>query len=517
MAAAATWDAPSGARWVLAATILGSGLAFLETSVVNVALPAAQVGLGAAATEMQWVANAYTLVLGALILAGGSAGDRYGRRRVFALGVALFAGASAACGLATGTAVLVAARAVQGLGGALLVPNSLAMLSAAFPERERGRAIGTWAGVSALTTALGPVLGGWLVDAVSWRAIFFVVVPVAVAALAITWWRVPEQATEGADGPLDWPGALLATVGLGAVTYGLTAAGEAGLGASVPLAAMGAGVVLLAGFLAVEARAAAPTMPLPLFRSPTFTGANLLTLLLYGALGAAFFFLPFRLVRLDGYSAAAVGAAFLPFALVLGVLSRWAGGLRDRHGARPPLVVGPLVAAAGFALLARPGIGEPYWTAVLPSMVLLGLGMAVAVAPLTTTVMSAVPPRYTGVASGINNAVARVASAQAVAVLGLVALAAFGRGLSGRVAALDVRPEVARAVLAETRRLADARVPPGATGAEREALARAIDESLLASFRWTAGLAAALAATSALAAGLMIERGRPNRPVKEVQ
>ncbi len=485
--------------WVLAATILGSSLGFLEGSITNVALPAMQRALGADTPEMQWVVNAYMLAFGALILAGGAAGDRFGRRRVFGLGIAVFTVASTACGLAQGVPALLAARAVQGLGAALLVPGSLAILGAAFPPERRGRAIGTWSGVSAIVTAGGPILGGLLVDGVSWRAVFFVVVPVALAALAVTYRHVPESRAAGVAGPLDIPGAALATAGFGAVTFGL-------IEASPP--AFAAGLLLLAGFLAVEARARAPLMPLGLFRSRTFAGTNLLTFLLYGALGAVLFFLPFDLVQVQDYSATATGAAFLPFALILGVLSRWSGGLRDRYGARGPLVLGPFVSALGFAGLAWPGIGGSYWTTFFPPMVVLGLGMAVTVAPLTTAVMSAHDESRAGVASGVNNAVARLASLIAVAVAGLLALAVFGKALERRVASLGVSADMARAMMAEAPRLAGARVPGGVAGPERAALERAVDEAFVEAFRWVAGLAAAMAAGSALAAARLIEPRR---------
>ena len=491
--------------WVSAATILGSSMAFIDGSVVNVALPAIQADLSTSVRGAQWVANAYTLVLGALILVGGSAGDRFGRRLVFALGVAVFTLASIACGLAPTIAALSAARAAQGIGGALLVPSSLAIVSAAFPARERGRAIGTWAGFSALTTALGPVLGGWLVDALSWRAIFFINLPIALVTLGLAFWRVPESRDEGDAAAVDWKGGALATLGLAALAYGLTAASELGWTHPAVLGSLLASALVLATFIRSEARAPSPMMPLDLFRSKTFSGANAITLLLYFALSGALFFLPFDLIRIQRYSATLAGAAFLPLTLIMGGLSRWSGGLLDRYGARAPLTVGPVVAAAGFALFAIPGIGGSYWTTFFPAMAVLGLGMAISVAPLTTVVMSAVEDRHAGAASGVNNAVARIAGMLAVALLGAIVVGAFGAGLEARLDELQVRPDIRQALERQVPRLAEAEVPPQVEGEERQRLEQALNESFLRSFRTVMLIAAGLALAGALCARLTIE------------
>jgi EmrB/QacA subfamily drug resistance transporter len=409
---------------VLAATVLGSSMAFIDGSVVNVALPALQRDLNAGAGAVQWVVNAYMLLLGACVLIGGAAGDRYGRRRVFVLGTVVFTAASTACALAPNAAVLVAARAVQGLGAAMLTPASLAVLNAAFPRNERGRAVGAWAGFGALTTAAGPVLGGWLVDALSWRAIFFINLPIAAATVWLALRHVPESRDEDACG-LDWIGALLAAAGLGALTWSLTAAPDRGFRDPAVVGGFVAGAVALSAFLLAEARLKHPMMPLGLFRGRCFTGVNLLTALLYFGLGGALFFLPFDLIRVQGYSAARAGASLLPFSIVMGLFSPLAGRLADRIGPRVPLTLGPIVAGAGFALLAAPAIGAGYWTGYLPAILTLAAGMTVAVGPLTATVMGAVEPAHAGLASGVNNAVARVAGLLAVAVLGVVLSAAF--------------------------------------------------------------------------------------------
>ncbi|MGH8083847.1 MAG: MFS transporter [Lysobacter sp.] len=403
----------------LAATILGSSMAFIDGSVVNVALPAIQRDLAADTAGIQWVINAYLLLLGALVLIGGSSGDRYGRRRVFLLGIVLFTLASIGCGLAPGVGTLIAARAAQGVAAALLVPSSLAILGASFDPAERGRAIGAWAGFGALMAALGPVLGGWLVDTISWRAIFFLNVPIAVVAVWLTLRAVPESRDPGAD-RLDWIGALIVALGLGALTWALTDASSRGFGDPWVLAGLAGGALLLVAFVVIETRVRAPMMPPALFRSSDFSGTNLLTLLLYFALSGALFVLPFELIRGHGYSATQAGAALLPLPIVMGALSRSAGHLNDRIGPRWPLTLGPVIAGIGMAMLALPGQGTAYWQGFGPAMVVLSLGMTLAVAPLTTTVMAAVDTHQAGVASGINNAVARVAGVIAVAVLGLV-------------------------------------------------------------------------------------------------
>lgn len=491
--------------WVLAATILGSSMAFIDGSVVNIALPAIQKDFAASLASMQWIINAYALFLATLILVGGAAGDRFGRRRIFILGIAIFTAASVWCGVAPDALQLIAARAAQGVGGALLVPSSLAIISASFSAHERGKAIGTWAGFSALTAALGPVLGGWLVEAFSWRTIFFINVPLALATMAIALRYVPESraAEEGAS--LDWCGALLAMLALGALTYGLVASSQSGWRSPVVLGSLAASAPLFIAFVWNEARCRSPMMPLGLFRSRTFSGVNVMTLLLYFALGGSFFFLPFNLIQVQGYSATQAGAALLPFTIIMGGLSRWAGGLLSRYGQKRPLVVGPTIAAAGFALFAWPGAGGSYWTTFFPAIVVLALGMTISVAPLTTAVINAVDDRYAGTASGVNNAVARTANLLAVALLGAIAVTVFATALDRRVSTLEISPAAAHAVRQHSDQLAAMPMPENVSPSERRALAEATDEAFVVSFRAVMLIAAALTLAGALCAGLMIE------------
>jgi EmrB/QacA subfamily drug resistance transporter len=489
---------------VLAATILGSSMAFIEGTVVNVALPVLQLDLGATAADVQWVVQAYSLVLASLILVGGSLGDRFGRRRIFALGVALFTVASAWCGLAPELGQLIVARVAQGVGGALLVPGSLAIISATFSGEERGRAIGTWSGFTAITMAIGPVLGGWLIENVSWRWVFYMNLPLAVIVLAITLIHVPES-RDDSSGRLDWAGALLATVGLGGLVYGLTEAAVRGWTDPMVLVALALGVGALVSFVVVESRLRAPMVPLGLFRARTFTGANLLTLLLYAALGGALYYVPFNLLQVQGYTATGAGAALLPMILLMFGLSRWAGGLVHRYGARRPLIIGPFIAAVGFALFALPGVGGSYWTSVFPAIVVLGLGMTITVAPLTTTVMNAVEERHSGLASGINNAISRAGGVLAIATFSIVVTGIFNRSLDDRVADLGLPAAAQDEIAAEREQLAAIAAPEGLDAETAAAVDGAVDESFVAGFRVAMLLGAALAAASAFVSWRMIE------------
>lgn len=491
-------------RWVLAATIIGSSMAFVDGTIVNVALPAIQRDLDATASDMQWVVEIYALFLAALLLVGGALGDHYGRRRIFMVGVALFAAASAGCALAGSPGMLIFARAIQGIGGALLVPGSLALISASFPERERGRAIGTWSGFSGITAAIGPVVGGWLVDRYSWTWAFLVNIPFAIVVLILCWKHVPESRSNAARA-LDGWGALLATIGLAGVVYAFIEAPTLHWRSSAVLAALLIGCAAMALFVVVEARVRSPMVPLSLFRNRNFAGANLLTLWLYAALGGGLYFFPLNLIQVQGYSATAAGAALLPFVLILFVLSRWSGRLVDRVGSRLPLVVGPLVAACGFALFARPGVGGSYWQTFFPAVFVLGIGMAVTIAPLTTTVMNAVGTDLAGIASGVNNAVSRTAALLAIAMLGVAMAWTFDSALQRGLESVGASREIVAYFAAQSDKLGGTPVPANVGGADASTLRRAVSEAFVAGFRVVMWLSAGLAVLSALGAWLMID------------
>ncbi len=504
--------APSSGPWVLAATILASGMGFMDGTIVNVALPVIQQELDASAVDALWIVESYALMLAALILVGGSLGDHYGRRRVFMVGVALFTAASVWCGLAPSAEQLIVARTVQGIGGALMIPGSLAIISASFSEENRGKAIGTWSGFSGVTAAIGPVVGGFPIDNVSWRAAFLMNIPIALLVLFICLHHVPESRDPDAA-RLDFPGAALATVGLGGLVFGLIEASNRGFSDPLVFVPLIAGVAGLLAFAYAEYRSREPMMPLSLFRSRSFSGANLLTLLLYMGLGGSLYFFPFVLIQVHGYSATAAGSAFLPFIVLTFLLSRWAGGLVTSVGPKVPLTIGPVITAAGFLLFALPGTGGSYWTTFFPAVVVMGLGMSLVIAPLTTTAMNSVEGRHSGLASGVNNAVSRTAILLAVAVMGVLVFATFSAALDSRLADLNLSGGARAAMEEQKADLGAARPPEGVSGRTAAQIEKAVDESFVSGFRVAMYVAAALALASALASALIIEgKGRAEMP-----
>jgi EmrB/QacA subfamily drug resistance transporter len=410
----------STGRWVLATAVLGSGLAFLDGTVVNVAIPHIGKDLDAGTSSLQWILNGYLLTLASLILLGGSLGDRHGRRRMFVFGIGLFTVASALCAVAPTVEFLIGARMLQGVGGALLTPGSLAMIEASFVKGDRARAIGAWSGLAGVTTAIGPLLGGWLVDAVSWRAIFLINLPLGVLVMYLASRHVPETRDPTATGKLDSRGAALAAIGLAGTTYALIEGPDKGMTAIVIAAAV-IGVGALVGFLVTERRSPNPMMPLGIFSSRQFSAANLVTFVVYTALGGVFFLQVAFLQISLGYSAIAAGSASLPVTALLLLLSARSGALAQRIGPKIPLTVGPMIVAAGLLLMLRIDPGDSYVGSILPAVIVFGLGLALVVAPVTATVLAAADERHAGIASGINNAVARVGGLLAVAVLPLIA------------------------------------------------------------------------------------------------
>ena len=495
---------PQVGWYVLLAAILGSSMAYIDGSVVNVVLPLLQADVHATAADVQWVMEIYLLFLAAFILLGGILGDHYGRRRLFIIGMVIFILASICCGFAPNLIVLLLARAIEGLGGALLVPGSLAIISGAFSGDQREQAIGIWSAGIAIASILGPVSGGWLVQQASWRAAFFLNVPLAVIALSVALSKVPESRDEACQGPHDVWGALLTVIGLGAIVFGLIEASSLGILHPLVLGVLAGGIVALAAFLLVEEHVKAPLLPLSLFRSRSFSGTNLLTLLLYAAFGGITFLLPFNLIQVQGYSPTAAGAVLIPYFLLLCLLSRWAEHLADHFGAQLPLVVGPIVTAIGIALFAAPTISGTYWVTFFPAVLVMGLGMTLNTAPMTTIVMSSVEQRHAGMASAINNAVARLGGLLAIAVLGIILVSAFNTSLDSHLAHLPLAPAVRHIVDAQRVKLAGIQLPAGTNGQVRAALKLAIDESYVSGFRLAALMCAGLALAGALCGWLML-------------
>ena len=490
-------------------------MTFIDGTVVNVALPALQADLHATITDVQWVVEAYALFLGSLILVGGAMGDQLGRKRVFLFGVVSFTAASILCGLATSPRLLIIARALQGIGAAFLVPGSLAIISATFSDADRGRAIGTWSGFSAITTAIGPVIGGWLIQHVSWRAAFFLNVPLAAIVVVLSLLFMDESRDESRTARIDWSGALLGVLGLGGIVFGFLEWPPLGPGHPLVIGSLAMGALSLVLLVVVERRARNPMMPLDLFRSRTFTLANVLTLLLYGALGVVLFLLPLYLIQIQHYSATEAGAALVPLALIMFALSRWAGGLVARTGPRLPLTVGPAIAAIGVGLFARGGISGSYWSTVFPAVCLLGLGMTITVAPLTTTVMGAVETHRAGVASGINNAVARVAGLLTIAVFGVLLAHRFGSEIGHRLDRLALPPAVRAEIGKELPKMAGAELRSVAMESGRRGVVqRSIDDAFVSGFQLVV-IGAAILALAAAAAGAGIRSAMMVKTVQE--
>jgi EmrB/QacA subfamily drug resistance transporter len=484
--------------WTLVATILASSMAFIDGSALNVALPALQKELHADGAQLLWIVNAYLLTLASLILLGGSLGDHYGRKRIFTLGIVIFALASLACGLAPTIGFLLIMRVIQGIGGALMVPGSLAIIEAIFREDRRGQGIGLWSSFSTLTTIMGPAIGGVLAGAGLWRFVFFINLPLAAVSLfALT--RVPETRDEEAPRQLDYPGVVLVAVGLGLLTFGAIQFGAATRSAAQTtgaIVAIVAGIAALVAFVFVETRSTHPLVRLDLFRSRVFTGTNVMCVFLYGALSGALFFLPLNLIQIQGYSATIAGFALLPFSIFLAILSPIMGRLVDRLGPRIPLTVGPIIVALGFILLSLPGITagpSAYWYTYFPGSVALGVGMGITVAPLTTAVMGSVASSHAGVASGVNNAVTRASQVLALAVLGAIALFAFSSALEAHANDLPLNPQQRQELVQGAGGLGNTPIPPGLDQSAQQKTQDAIDQAFVQMFRLLTLIAAGMA------------------------
>ena len=494
-------------KWVLAATIIASGMAFIDMTIVNVALPVLQHSLNASFAQAQWVVEAYTLFLSALILTGGSIGDLYGRRRVFSIGIVLFALASATCGLAPDPLTLIMARATQGIGAALMMPGSLAILSASFPPERQGRAIGLWSAATGIGAAVAPALGGWLIDTFSWRWVFLINLPLAAISLAIVYSRVPESRSARRR-PLDWIGILLATCGLAGLTYGLIAAGQTGFAHPLTGGVLAAGIVFLVLFVVAEARIAAPMLSLSLFRLPGFAGVQVFTFLLWAALSGALFFVPFRLMQIQGFKPLQAGMALLPFVVIVSILSRWAGSLSDRFGPRLPLMIGSCFAGSGFLLLTLAGPETSYIIGFMPALMTIGIGMGICVAPVTVAALSAAGDDHVGLASAINNMAARTGGLIAIAVFGLLLADRFDAALTSALAPFNLPDTALQALATQRAKLAAAEVPADLAPDLQLAVAGAIKLAFVSGYRWIMASAAAMAFLSSVIAATSMARGK---------
>jgi EmrB/QacA subfamily drug resistance transporter len=508
-APAAALCPPFDRKWILIAIILGSALAFMDGSVVNVSLPTLQATFHANSSAIQWVVQAYALFGAALLLLGGAIGDRYGRRRAYIWGVALFAVASMGCAAAQSLAQLVAARAIQGIGAALLIPQGLSILSASFPERERGRAIGTWSAWITVFAAIGPVVGGWLMQAWSWRLIFLLNLPLVLVIMLLAP-RIPESRAQG-DGPahpLDHLGAALATLSFAAIIYALSFAPQLGWGNRLVSAPLLGGIVLFVCFVRSQANRPNAMMPLSLFRIPRFLAPNILTFLLYGALGGTLYVIPFYLIQVRHYSPPAAGAAFLPLILMMFLFSARVGALVPRVGERALLCLGAALAGLGFAAFAWLDDRHGYARSILPPVLLLGWGMTLCVAPLTNAVMSSVPPAQTGIASAVNNALSRLAGLLAVSLIVLILAHGFVSTLGGQLARSDLPVEARAQMLANRARMHDIPIPAGLTQSQRAQAAQLLDQAFLAGFQ-SVMLVCALSAWAGGLAVLLLLPGQP--------
>jgi EmrB/QacA subfamily drug resistance transporter len=496
-------------RWTLISTILASSMVFIDFSALNVALPAIQTDLNISGKSLLWIINAYSLFLSSLLLVGGSLGDLYGRKKIFIIGIIVFSVSSFLCGISAGKTLLITARAFQGVGGALMVPGSLAIISAVIPGERRGKAFGTWSTFSALTTIIGPALGGWLAGLGLWRVIFFINIPFAVVTIMALIIKVPENKDDSAK-KLDISGAILATIGLSGITYGFLEASDRGFGNLFIQLSLAAGIVSLIAFIIVEKKSTHPIMPLNLFKLKTFSGVNAMTLFVYAALSAALFFLPLNMIQVQNYPEEIAGLALLPFAVLISGLSRFSGIFSDRFGARKPLIAGSFLVGIGMLLLTFPGLTEgpkDYWTTYFPGIIIVGIGMGVVVAPLTATVMACVPKNNTGIASGVNNTMARTAGLLAIAVLGAIVLITFKNTLSMNVNELNISDNKKTELINNAGNLAETQPPKDLTVDQNKQVNKIIKASFVQSFDLVIYISVVLTWLGSLIAVFTVKKG----------
>jgi len=507
----------AAANWIMVSAILASAMAFIDGTALNVVLPSLQESLNANGSALFWILNAYLLMLASLILIGGAMGDKLGRKKVFMLGIAIFIAGSTACGFANTVTLLIAFRVLQGIGGALMIPGSLSIISSSIDEKERGKAIGTWSAFTTVVTMGGPVLGGALADAGLWRYIFFINIPIGLVTLLMLWYKVEESKDSEGGKQLDFAGSLSIAFCLAFLTFGFLSIPDLGFAHPLVYGTMAAGIALLIAFVWIENKSLYPMMPLKLFASETFSGANLLTFFLYAALGAGMLFLSLNLVQVQGYSQFESGFTFLPFTLLMVSVARYAGKMADKYGARVFLIAGPAITGTGLMMLSfvrqTSGPAE-YWTSFFPGILVFGLGMSLTVAPLTATVMGAVDDHHSGTASGINNALTRIANVFANAIFGALAVLFFSAALQKEVKSLPLNSSEKKLVMAQAANLGNAKVPDHLSPSKRKPLNRAFHDSFINAYAMIMRVSGGLAFLASLMAVLFIKNIKQLKPLQ---
>lgn len=491
--------------WILIATILGSSMAFIDSTAMNVVLPVFQLELNAKISQVQWVIEAYALMLASLLLLGGALGDHFGIKKIFMIGVVIFSLSSLWCGLSPDINQLIIARAFQGVGSALLVPGSLAIITSCFKQEKRGKAIGTWAALTALMTALGPLLGGWLSEYFSWRWVFYINIPISIMVLYTLLKHVPETKNGDHKSKLDIFGGILITLALSGIVFGLVESSNHGFTNPFIIPSIIIGILFSILFILYEKKVDNPLVPLEMFKSRVFTGGNIVTFFLYSAFSGATFFVPFNLIQLQGYSPTKAGAAFIPLLIILFLLSRWSGSIVDRYGAKKPLVIGPLITAVGYILISTMDLSiSNYWRGLFPAMLVLGLGMSATIAPLTTAVMNAANVKYSGLASGINNSVGRISGVLSIAILGLFMFTIFNHNIKRDIKTLDLPEHITISLEQETTKLAAMSIPNELDGNVELRVKGIVRNAYLASFNIIMYIIAGLALLSSMVAYMTI-------------